>query len=204
MSEGIKENISGGEKEYTVEDIKNQIKPLSNNSFVKFFQKILRWWLGVWYGFCDKKPKFSALVYKVFFFIVFSMGVTIWQFIIMAIVPEFLPKTEAVGWPMVAIPAAGGRNFMEIPPSERPDGHALHPLAASLPVRQGQPAFPERPDASLPACLNRGRTAIPLCAVPALSVRNRHPAVVRFPPVDHKGRPARHATLISSPLRSPN
>ena len=99
-------------KEYTEEDIKNQIKPLSENAFVRFFQRILRWWLGVWYGFCDKKPKFSALVYKVFFFVVFSMGVTIWQFIIMAIVPEFLPKTEAVGWPMISIPAAGGRNFI--------------------------------------------------------------------------------------------
>lgn len=99
-------------KEYTAEDIKNQIKPLSDNAFVRFFQKLLRRWLGVWYGFCDKKPKLSALVYKVFFFIVFSMGVTIWQFLIMAIVPEFLPKTEAVGWPMVPIEAAGGRNFI--------------------------------------------------------------------------------------------
>ncbi len=99
-------------KEYTAEDIKSQIKPLSNNAFVRFFQKILRWWLGVWYGFCDKKPKFSALVYKVFFFIAFSMGVTIWQFLIMAIVPEFLPKTDAVGWPMIPLEAAGGKNFI--------------------------------------------------------------------------------------------
>lgn len=99
-------------KEYTVEDIKSQIKPLSGNAFVRFFQKILRWWLGVWYGFCDKKPKFSALVYKVFFFVVFSMGVTVWQFLIMAIVPEFLPKTDAVGWPMIPLEAAGGKNFI--------------------------------------------------------------------------------------------
>ena len=111
MSEEIKESV-GEVKEYTEDDIKNQIKPLSKNGFVRFFQRILRWWLGVWYGFCDKRPKFSALVYKVFFFIVFSMGVTIWQFIIMAIVPEFLPKTDAVGWPMIAIPAAGGRSFI--------------------------------------------------------------------------------------------
>lgn len=97
---------------YTAEDIKNRIKPLSKNGFVRFFQKILRWWLGVWYGFCDKKPKFSALVYKVFFFVVFSMGVTIWQFIVMAIIPVFLPKTGAVGWPMVPISAAGGKNFI--------------------------------------------------------------------------------------------
>ena len=99
-------------KEYTAEDIKNQIKPLSENPFIRFFQKILRWWLGVWYGFCDKKPTLSSLVYKVFFFFVFSMGVTIWQYIVMAIIPEFLPKTEAVGWPMVPISAAGGKNFI--------------------------------------------------------------------------------------------
>ncbi|MDE7167431.1 MAG: hypothetical protein K2O28_01120 [Clostridia bacterium] len=99
-------------KEYTAEDIQSQIKPLSGNAFVRFFQKILRWWLGVWYGFCDKKPKFSALVYKVFFFVVFSMGVTIWQFIIMAVVPLFLPKTGPVGWPMIPIGAAGGNEFI--------------------------------------------------------------------------------------------
>lgn len=99
-------------KEYTAEDVKSQIKPLSQNAFVRFFQKIWRWWLGVWYGFAEKKPKLSAIMYKIFFFFVFSMGVTIWQFIIMAIVPEFLPKTEAVGWPMIPIEAAGGRNFI--------------------------------------------------------------------------------------------
>lgn len=104
--------MSEEKKEYTEEDIKNQIKPLSKNAFVRLFQRILRWWLGVWYGFADRKPKLSASLYKVFFFVVFSLGVTVWQFIIMAIVPEFLPKTEAVGWPMVPISSAGGRNFI--------------------------------------------------------------------------------------------
>ncbi|MDE7405380.1 MAG: hypothetical protein K2M89_00705 [Clostridiales bacterium] len=101
-------------KEYTVEDLKNQIKPLSQNAFLRFFQRILRWWLGIWYGFCDKKPKFSALVYKVFFFVVFSMGVTIWQFIVMTFLPYAFESlnTGAVGWPMVPIAAAGGKNFI--------------------------------------------------------------------------------------------
>lgn len=98
--------------QYTAEDVQAQIKPLSKNGFLRFFQRIYRWWLGVWYGFCDKHEKLSKWIYKLFFFIVFSMGVTIWQFLIMAIVPEFLPKTEAVGWPMVPIAAAGGRNFI--------------------------------------------------------------------------------------------
>lgn len=99
-------------KEYTAEDLQKEIKPLSQNAFLRFFQKILRWWLGVWYGFCDKKPKLSALVYKVFFFVVFSMGVTIWQFLIMAVVPMWLPKSGEVGWPMIPIAAAGGNKFI--------------------------------------------------------------------------------------------
>lgn len=100
------------EKVYSIEDVKNQIKPLSENAFVRFFQKIWRWWLGVWYDFSDKHPKLADWIYKIVFFCVFSMSVTIWQFIIMAIVPLFLPKTGAVGWPMVPIAAAGGKNFI--------------------------------------------------------------------------------------------
>ena len=101
-------------KELTVEDIKGQIKPLSENAFVRFFQKIWRWWLGVWYGFCDKKPKLSALVYKVFFFVVFSMSVTIWQFIVMTFLPYAFASLNngAVGWPMIPLEAAGGKNFI--------------------------------------------------------------------------------------------
>lgn len=98
--------------EYTAEDIRDKMKPLSENGFERFFQKIVRWWLGVWYTFADRKPKLSALVYKIVFFMIFSVGVTLWQFIIMAIVPQFLPKTGPVGWPMVPIKAAGGNNFI--------------------------------------------------------------------------------------------
>lgn len=100
------------EKIYSVEDVRNQIRPLSQNAFLRFFQKIWRWWLGVWYDFSDKHPKLAEWIYKIGFFCVFSMSVTVWQFIIMAIVPLFLPKTGAVGWPMVPIAAAGGKNFI--------------------------------------------------------------------------------------------
>lgn len=101
-------------KEFTEEDIKNQIKPFSKNSFVRFFQRILRWWLGVWYGFCDKRPKLSSLIYKLFFFLVFSMGVTIWQFIVMTFLPYAFEglNAGAAGWPMIPIAAAGGKNFI--------------------------------------------------------------------------------------------
>lgn len=64
-----------------------EIKPYSSNSFVAFFQKIYRWWLGVWYSFSDKHPKLSALLYKVGFFFLFSMAVTLWQFLIMTFLP---------------------------------------------------------------------------------------------------------------------
>ncbi len=106
------EGVSPTDVQYTDDDLRAQIKPLSKNGFVRFFQNIYRKWLGVWYRFRDKKRKLADLIYMVFFFVAFSMGVTIWQFIVMAVVPEFLPKTGAVGWPMVPIPAAGGRNFI--------------------------------------------------------------------------------------------
>ena len=92
--------------DYTVQDLEQQLKPLSSNPFLAFFQKIWRWWLGVWYTFAEKHPKLSNLIYMVFFFIVFSEGVTIIQFIIMTFLPyafEGLWTTPFV-WPAVALP----------------------------------------------------------------------------------------------------
>lgn len=110
----VEETATDEVKNYTEEDIKAQIKPLSENAFLRFFQKIWRWWLGVWYGFCDKHPKGSGLLYKVFFFLVFSYGVTIWQFIVMTFLPYAFASLNngPAGWPMVPISAAGGRNFI--------------------------------------------------------------------------------------------
>ena len=73
--------------EFTEQDIQKEVKPLSENAFVRFFQRIARWWLGAWYGFADKHPKLAPWIYKIFFFFVFSMGVTIWQFIVMTFLP---------------------------------------------------------------------------------------------------------------------
>lgn len=83
-----------------------KIKPLSNNAFLAFFQKIWRWWLGVWYGFADKNPKLAGIIYKVFFFIIFSEGVTIWQFIVMTFLPFAFKGIWDVPfvWPAVALP----------------------------------------------------------------------------------------------------
>ncbi len=101
-------------QEYTVDDIRNQIKPLSQNGFVRFFQKIARWWLGLWYGFCDKHPKGSSLLYKLFFFVVFSMGVTVWQYIVMTFLPYAFNALNdgAWGWPGWAVGAAGGEKYI--------------------------------------------------------------------------------------------
>ena len=91
---------------YTEIDLQNQIKPLSGNRFVAFFQKIARWWLRIWYNFVEKKPKLSKALYMVFFFIVFSEGVTIFQFLIMTFLPyafKGLWETPFV-WPAVALP----------------------------------------------------------------------------------------------------
>lgn len=89
-------------KQYTVEDIKAQIKPLSDNAFVAFFQKIWRAWLGVWYGFADKNPKMAKLIYQVGFFFLFSQGVTIYQYLVMTFLPFALgydPNNyQAWGW----------------------------------------------------------------------------------------------------------
>lgn len=103
MSEEVKV-ATQAEAAYTPEDIEKQIKPLSENAFVRFFQKIWRWWLGVWYGFADKHPKLSKIIYMVFFFIVFSEGVTIFQILVLIFLPHLfgleLAATEFM-WPKV-------------------------------------------------------------------------------------------------------
>ena len=101
-------------KKYSVEEVQKQLKPLSNNGFLRFFQKIWRWWLGVWYGFCDKHPKLSKILQMAFFFIVFSEGVTIIQFIIMTFLPFAFESmwTQPFVWPAVALGLKDGAGNM--------------------------------------------------------------------------------------------
>lgn len=101
------------EKEYTEEDIKNCIKPLSENAFIRFFQNIGRRWLAVWYGFAERRPRLSDWLYKIGFFCLFSFSVTVYQFIIMTFLPYAFASMNngPVGWPMIPISAAGGRYF---------------------------------------------------------------------------------------------
>ncbi len=99
---------------YTEQDFQNQLKPYSKNAFVAFFQKLWRGWLSAWYGFSDKHPTLSSLLYKLFFFIVFSEGVTIWQYIVMTFLPAAFAGLNhgEWGWPNIPIPAAGGNAYI--------------------------------------------------------------------------------------------
>ena len=95
---------------YTEIDIQKQIKPLSNNGFVAFFQKIGRWWLSIWYGFSDKHPKLAKWIYMIFFFIVFSEGVTIYQMLVLIFLPYLFGLDLAAVdfmWPKVPVSLFG-------------------------------------------------------------------------------------------------
>lgn len=95
-----------GERQYTADDLRAHIKPLSKNPIARFFQSIYRKWLGVWYNFAGKHPKLSNILYMVFFFIVFSEGVTIFQFIVMTFLPYAFESmwTQPFVWPAIALP----------------------------------------------------------------------------------------------------
>ena len=99
---------------YTEEDIKAQIKPLPQNAFARFFVKLYRKWLEKWYAFSDSHSKWAALLQKTFFFLAFSMGVTIWQYILMTFLPYAFAGLNdgAWGWPNIPVPLAGGQPYM--------------------------------------------------------------------------------------------
>lgn len=84
---------------------KLQNKPLSENAFLAFFQKIARWWMGHWSSFKEKHPKGANLLYQIFFFIVFSEGVTIWQYLVMTFLPYVFSGTweTAFVWPQLTL-----------------------------------------------------------------------------------------------------
>ncbi|MCD8308228.1 MAG: hypothetical protein LUD19_00100 [Clostridia bacterium] len=80
------------------EEVKLELKPLSDNAFKAFFQKIYRKWMGVWYGFKTRHTKLADLIYTVFFFIVFSMSVTVWQYIVMTFLPYAFTGLGTESW----------------------------------------------------------------------------------------------------------
>lgn len=98
----------------TEEELRAQIKPLPKNGFARFFVNLYRKWLGVWYGFSDRHKKAAALLQKAFFFLVFSVGVTIWQYIVMTFLPyAFQGLNDGPwGWPNIPVPLAGDQPYM--------------------------------------------------------------------------------------------
>ena len=109
MEENQEQNL-----EITEEELRSQIKPLPKNGFARFFVKLYRKWLGVWYGFSDRHTKAAALIQKAFFFLVFSVGVTIWQYIVMTFLPYAFAGLNdgAWGWPNIPVPLAGNLPYM--------------------------------------------------------------------------------------------
>ena len=88
------------------EEIQSEIKPLSSNGFIAFFQKIYRAWLGYWYGFCDKHPKAGKLIGQFVVMFIFSNAVTVWQLLVMLFLPyAFIGLWETpFVWPAIALP----------------------------------------------------------------------------------------------------
>ena len=65
---------------------------------------IVAWWMHTWGDFQSKHPVLAKWVYQIFYFFVFSMGVTIVQYLIFTFMPYLLGKdlagTEFM-WPQV-------------------------------------------------------------------------------------------------------
>ena len=70
----------------------------------------MNWWMEKWNHFEKKHPKLSKWIYQIAFFFVFSMGVTIVQYLFFTFMPgilgEKLAGTEFM-WPQVPMKIAG-------------------------------------------------------------------------------------------------
>ena len=47
-------------------------------------------WMGIWNGFQVKHPKLAKWVYQIFYFFVFSMMVTVFQYLVFTFMPGIL------------------------------------------------------------------------------------------------------------------
>ena len=113
-SDDILDNAFGTGTSAATNDIEIKSKPLSDNKLKAFFQRIYRWWLGKWYEYADRHKKAADFIYTVFFFFVFSVGVTIYQYLVMTFLPYAFEKLNkgAWGWPNVKIKAAGDQPYV--------------------------------------------------------------------------------------------
>ncbi|MBC5689056.1 hypothetical protein H8S37_08970 [Mediterraneibacter sp. NSJ-55] len=64
------------------------------------------WWKEKWKAFERKYPRFSKWLYQIFCFLVFSMGVTVFQYLVFTFMPGILGK-ELAGiefmWPQIPV-----------------------------------------------------------------------------------------------------
>lgn len=65
-------------------------KPRSNNTFVAFFQRIWRWWLGVWYAFEAAHPKLAKFISQFVVYWLISNLITVVQYLIFLFLPDLL------------------------------------------------------------------------------------------------------------------
>ena len=91
-----------------------EVKELSGNKFIDFFQRIGRSLSLFWTKFSSKHPKISKLLYEFFMFWVFSMMVTIFQYLVMTFLP-YAFGIELAGkeflWPGLTVELPGYQPF---------------------------------------------------------------------------------------------
>ncbi len=72
--------------------------------------RFLAWWMPKWNDYKEKHPKGAKWIYQLFYFYVFSMGVTIFQYLAFTFLPYLfgigLAGTEFM-WPQVPVEIAG-------------------------------------------------------------------------------------------------
>lgn len=68
--------------------------------------QIKEWWMIKWNRFEEEHPKLSKWIYQIFYFFVFSMMVTVFQYLVFTFLPGFLGK-ELAGtefmWPQTPL-----------------------------------------------------------------------------------------------------
>ena len=58
-------------------------------------QQFMKWWEPKWQGFETNHPELAKWAYQIFYFFVFSMGVTIVQYLFFTFMPGILGKELA-------------------------------------------------------------------------------------------------------------
>lgn len=73
-------------------------------------KKVLSWWSGRWGIFSARHPELAKWIYQIFHFIVFSMGVTVFQYLVFTFMPGMLgiklAGTEFM-WPRIPMKLFG-------------------------------------------------------------------------------------------------